>query len=125
MSTLDCDVVRLVADCSLQTTFKVALVCRDWRDSVDDGHCVHFVAWRALTQLRDTSLMRDLVTALRLSPAKLKKGNYTRKRRWGGGCYNIFERDVAIHLFRKNGGFGGLETRLVRYNKVRKSREEL
>jgi hypothetical protein len=36
--------------------------------------------------------MCDLVTALRLSPAKLKEGDYTQKRRWNGGKYNIFEK---------------------------------
>ena len=63
--------------------------------------------------------MRDLVPTLRLTPKRLKEGEYTQKGRWGGGKYNIFVRDAAIDLFHKHGGFDGLEMRLSRYQKVK------
>ena len=117
---LDGDALRLIADCSLETTFKVALVCREWRDIVEDGHCAHYLAWCALIRLGETSLMGELVTTLRLTPKKLKRGEYTQKRRWGGGCYNIFARDACIRLFHAEGSFDGIEKRLARYQRKMK-----
>ena len=65
----------------------MARVCSEWREAVEDSS--HYATWRALSGLKETSLVCDLVTALRLSPAKIKQGEYTRKRRRGGGFYNI------------------------------------
>ena len=116
--TMNADVLSLIADCGLEVTFTIAKVCSAWREAVEQSS--HYDTWRALSGLKETSLMCDLVTALRLSPAKIKQGEYTRKRRHGGGFYNIFSHSSAVQLFRANGGFAGLEVRIQKYQKHQK-----
>ena len=116
---LNMDVLVSIAECSLAAAFKMAMVCNEWRDAVEDSK--HATAWRALVTLKETSLMGELVSLLRLSSAKVKEAEYRKKRRWGGGHFNIFDRDAVIALFRNRGGFDGLESRLLKYQQRRKT----
>ena len=111
------DILRLIGSCGLEVTLRMALVCKEWREAIDDGHSTFYTAWRALSSIEETSLMRDLVSALRLSPARVKEGEHRKKRRFGGGAYNIFTHSSAVKLFHANGGFDGLQTRLEKYER--------
>ena len=122
---LNADNIPIVGGFSVEAAFKVALVCKDWRNAIwdEDNNVVLFndfiCASKLIAMLGETSLQKDLVAALRLSTKKVKEAEYTLKRRYGGGCYNIFAHDSAISLFYKNGGWDGLEKRMARYEKRR------
>ena len=112
---LDADVLPIICSFGIECAFKLALVSKEWRDAIYSDDSDFISASKNIAKLGETSLMCDLVSALRLSPTKVKEAEYTLKRRYGGGHYKIFSHDEAISLFYKNGGWGGLEKRIVTY----------
>jgi hypothetical protein len=109
------DVVRLVASSGPQVACKMPAVCKDWRRVCEEGGDADatFVA-NALVGLGVDACMRDVMAALALSRDKVKLGTYWLKRNYRGGFYNIFSRNAMLRLFRRNGGWAGLDARLRR-----------
>ena len=99
---------------SATTAIKLALICKRFREAIEDGEGGAFATRRRLVTIQETSLQKDLITALALSPIHVKLGPHTRKRNRYGGFYHIFTHATAVTLFLSHGGFERLEIRLQR-----------
>jgi len=116
------DLVRGVAaqQASGEAATNMALVCRDWRQAIEEGDGEAFDARRSLLSIGETALMSELMDALALSARTVKMATYTKKRN-RYGFYNIFQHGEAVRLFRLHGGWDRLHLRLQR-RAVRKSK---
>ena len=107
----------MVGSVALNVTLLMALVCKDWRDAIEDAEGGVFDTRRILLHLGDTALLTELYAALTLSAINLKLYPHTTKRRHCGGCYKIFERATYISIFHEHGGAAKLEERQARRTK--------
>ena len=119
MVTLDHDALRSVARAGLNVTLLMAVTCKDWRESIEDTEGGVFDTRRVLLNLGDTALLSELYNALALSAINLKIYPHATKRRYGGGCYKIFQRATYISIFHEHGGAPKLEERQERRTRRR------
>ena len=106
------DLLFAIGECGEEVAFRMALVCKGWREAIEEGY---YPIRDRILSIGETCLMQDLVSCLRLSPDKVKKVEYKKKRRWGGGHYNIFDHSAAVKLFHLNGGWDGVVKRHAKY----------
>ena len=121
------DVLIVIASSGgVQVACTMACVSRDWRAAVVKGVGESFDARRALVELgegRGDALMGEVMEALALSAAKVKRGAHRKKHNYRGGFYKIFSPETTRRLFRRNGAWGGLEARLRRRRACRARRQ--
>jgi hypothetical protein len=114
MASLSHDALQMVGGAALNVALVMALVCKDWRDAIEQTEGGVFDTRRVLLNLGDTALLTELYSSLALSTTNLKLYTHTTKRRHGGGCYKIYSRATYISIFHAHGGASGLENRVVR-----------
>ena len=119
MASLDHDALQTVGSVALNVTLAMALVCKDWRDAIEQAEGEVFDTRRVLLNLGETALLSELYDALTLSVVNLKVYSHATKRRHGGGCYKIFERATYISIFHAHGGATKLEERQERRTRRR------
>ena len=116
---MDADIIRVICGHGTETVFKMAIVCKDWRGAVEDGN---FHIRDKIVSIGETCLMQDLVFCFRLSRNKVREGKHTKKRRWNGGNFNIYNLESCIRLLYKHGAWEGIDNRFMRYGARRKGR---
>ena len=122
MDGLNSDVLQYIASMGVATAIKLGLICKRFREAVEDGEGKAFETRSRLVAIQETSLQKDLVAALALSPINVKLGPHTRKRNRYGGYYHIFTHATAVAIFLSHGGFERLETRVQRKARGTKSK---
>ena len=113
-SILPADALSVVASMDVEVAVKMPAVCKHWHEAKKNGHGDANDAMIAIAGLGADACMQDVMAALALSSDKVKLGAYRQKRNRYGGFYNIFYLRTMLLLFRRNGGWAGLNTRLQR-----------
>ena len=113
-SILPADALSVVAAMDVEVAVKMPAVCKQWHEAKRNGHGDANDAMNAIAGLGMDACMRDVMAALALSSDKVKLGTFRQKRNRYGGFYNIFSRHAMLRLFRRNGGWAGLDARLRR-----------
>ena len=120
MQAIGSDMLQYIASHGADITLTLGCTCTDFRDAMNDGSGLTFDIRTSLTSIGETAIQHELVSALHLSPKRVKLAEFKVRRLGPYMRCNVFKHSTAIELFFEHGGFYGLHKRMVRKASMQK-----
>ena len=89
------DVIRSIADCGMEVVFKMALVCKDWRETVKK---IPNPIRDAILNLKDINTVPNMAEALFLPPKEVRRQLDYYWNRPPNHRHNLFKHYVGFSL---------------------------